>query len=142
MNPYLLMKDITKQFPGVLANDCISLELVKGEVHALLGENGAGKSTLMNILCGLYPPTSGDIYLNNINVEINSSKKAIELGIGMVHQHFMLIPALSVIENVVLGMKQKREPFMNLEELADSIDKLAKQYNMKIDPYAKVMELS
>lgn len=142
MSFYLSMKDITKVFPGVVANDKVSLDLVKGEVHALLGENGAGKSTLMHILCGLYLPSSGEIFLEGNRVDINSPGKAIKLGIGMVHQHFMLIPALTVLENMVLGMPQKVEPFINFKDLARDIQNLASKYDMKIDPYAKISQLS
>src|SRR5690554_6702806 len=136
------MKGITKQFPGVLANDNVNFEVEKGEVHTLLGENGAGKSTLMNILYGLYQPTSGDIYLKGQKVDISSPKAAIDLGIGMVHQHFMLIPALSVVENVILGMKPERGNVLDLEGAAEKIVALGKKYNMDIDPWAKVWQLS
>jgi ABC-type uncharacterized transport system ATPase subunit len=142
MSVFLKMKDITKQFPGVLANDDVNFEVEKGEVHALLGENGAGKSTLMNILYGLYQPTSGNIYLKGKKVDITSPKAAIDLGIGMVHQHFMLIPALTVVENVILGMKPEKGSILDLEGAAKKITDLAKQYNMKVDPWAKVWQLS
>ena len=99
----LELHGITKQFPGVLANDHIDLDLRNGEVHALLGENGAGKSTLMSILYGLYHPDEGEISINGEKVRINSPKEAIEHGIGMVHQHFMLIPVMTVAENIVLA---------------------------------------
>src|SRR5262249_21725800 len=101
--PVLELRGITKQFPGVLANDHIDLEVERGEVHALLGENGAGKSTLMNILYGLYHPDEGGILLEGRKVSFSSAKDAIESGIGMVHQHFMLIPVMTVAENIVLG---------------------------------------
>ena len=99
------MRGVTKQFPGVLANDHVDFDLRKGEVHALLGENGAGKSTLMNILYGLYRPDEGEILLNGQKVVFNSAKDAIDRGIGMVHQHFMLIPVMSVAENIVLEVE-------------------------------------
>src|SRR5215471_15936370 len=101
--PVLELRGITKEFPGVLANDHVDLDLRRGEVHALLGENGAGKSTLMNVLFGLYRPDGGVIRINGEPVVLHSSKDAIELGIGMVHQHFMLIPVMTVAENIVLG---------------------------------------
>src|SRR5213596_2764179 len=101
--PVLELRGITKQFPGVLANDHIDFDLRRGEVHALLGENGAGKSTLMSILYGLYRADSGQILMNGKPVVISSPKHAIELGIGMVHQHFMLIPVMTVTENIVLA---------------------------------------
>ena len=101
--PILELRGITKQFPGVLANDHIDLDLKQGEVHALLGENGAGKSTLMNILYGLYKPDEGEIHLRGKPVTFASAKDAIAQGIGMVHQHFMLIPVMTVAENIVLA---------------------------------------
>jgi len=103
MTPILELKGITKRFPGVLANDHINLSLNKGEILALLGENGAGKSTLMNILYGLYQPDEGEIWVNGEKVTCNSPVDAISHGIGMVHQHFMLIPVFTVTENVMLG---------------------------------------
>src|SRR5262249_37438783 len=101
--PALELRGITKRFPGVLANDAIELDLQHGEIHALLGENGAGKSTLMNILYGLYRPDEGEILLEGRRVSFSSAKDAIEAGIGIVHQHFMLIPVMTVAENIVLG---------------------------------------
>src|SRR5213083_1717303 len=103
--PVLELRGITKEFPGVLANDHVDFDLRRGEVHALLGENGAGKSTLMSILYGLYTPDSGEILMNGKPVAIHSPKNAIELGIGMVHQHFMLIPVMTVTENIVLAQE-------------------------------------
>ena len=103
MAPILQLKGITKRFPGVLANDHIDLTLDQGEILALLGENGAGKTTLMNILYGLYQPDEGEILVNDQKVIINSPTDAIQAGIGMVHQHFMLIPVFTVTENVMLG---------------------------------------
>src|SRR6476469_5851371 len=102
------MRGITKEFPGILANDHVDFELAKGEVHALLGENGAGKSTLMNILYGLYKPDAGEIRLRGKPVSFTSARDAIDAGIGMVHQHFMLIPVMTVAENVVLGTEPSR----------------------------------
>ena len=101
----ITLKNIVKQFPGVLACDHINFEVKSGEIHALLGENGAGKSTLMKILYGLYQPTAGEILFNDKPVTINSPQDAIRLGIGMIHQHFMLVPSLTVVENVALGLK-------------------------------------
>ena len=103
--PLLELKGITKRFPGVVANDGVDFELRRGEVHALLGENGAGKSTLMNILYGLYHPDEGEIRLNGKPYRINSPREAIDAGIGMVHQHFMLIPVMTVAENIVLATR-------------------------------------
>jgi len=102
-NVILEAKGITKKFPGVLANDNVNFDLHKGEIHALLGENGAGKSTLMNILYGLYRPESGEVTVDGNNMQLNSSRDAIHHGIGMVHQHFMLIPVFTVTENIMLG---------------------------------------
>src|SRR5438552_9671793 len=103
------MRGIVKEFPGTVANDHVDFELAKGEVHALLGENGAGKSTLMNILYGLYKADAGEIRLSGKRVEFASAKDAIHAGIGMVHQHFMLIPVMTVAENIVLGSEPTRE---------------------------------
>src|SRR5256885_3912490 len=106
--PALELRGITKRFPGVLANDHVDFDLRRREVHALLGENGAGKSTLMNILYGLYRPDEGEIFLKGERVDINSPHDAIRLGIGMVHQHFMLIPVMTVAENIVLAAEPKK----------------------------------
>ena len=108
--PLLELKGITKRFPGVVANDSVDFDLRAGEVHALLGENGAGKSTLMNILYGLYHPDEGEIRMRGEPKRISSPNEAIDLGIGMVHQHFMLIPVMTVTENIVLGVEPNRGP--------------------------------
>ena len=141
MAPILEMKNIVKQFPGVLANDNVNLTVEKGSIHALMGENGAGKSTLMNILYGLYAPSSGQILFNNEEIQINSPKHAIEHGIGMVHQHFMLIPALSVIENVVLGRPENKR-VLELDKDAEAFVALGARYNMKINPYELIEDLT
>jgi len=139
----LEMKNITKTFPGgVIANKNINFELKKGEVHTLLGENGAGKSTIMNILSGLYTPDSGRIIIAGNSVSFNSPKDAINNGIGMVYQHFELIPELSVVENIILGIKQKTEPFLDLKGSAARIMEYSDKYGMGIDPYAMVWQLS
>ncbi|MDR3145675.1 MAG: ABC transporter ATP-binding protein [Treponema sp.] len=141
--PFLLeMRNICKYFTGVRANHQVNLRILRGEVHALLGENGAGKSTLMNILYGLYAPTLGEIFWKGRKVEIHSPKDAIELGIGMVHQHFMLIPALTVVENVILGTRSGKRGLLNPEGAAKKLIALADQYNMPIDPWAKVWQLT
>ena len=137
----LQMQNITKRFGPVVANKNVNLSVKKGEVHAVLGENGAGKSTLMNCLYGMYDNYEGDVYFDGKLVKIAESKQAIDLGIGMVHQHFMLIPVLTVIENVVLGLKENNE-VLNLKDAAEKFTELGKKYNMQIDPWAKVEQLS
>ena len=138
----LEMRGITKRFPGVLANDHIDFDIKDGEVHALLGENGAGKTTLMNILYGLYRPDEGEIRVRGKRVVLRSPKDAINLGIGMVHQHFMLVDPLTVTENVVLGLKSSKEPFLDLDRAEKRISELSKKYGLKVDPKAKIEQLS
>jgi ABC-type uncharacterized transport system ATPase subunit len=141
--PLLEMRGITKRFPGVLANDAIDLDVRPGEIHALLGENGAGKSTLMNILYGLTQPDSGEILLNGQQVQIRSPHDAIERGISMVHQHFMLVPVLSVAENVLLGDEPMANPvFLDRRAAHERIRELSKFFKYKIDPDARVGSLS
>lgn len=137
----LEMKHITKRFGELIANEDVNLSIENGEVHALLGENGAGKSTLMNVLYGMYNNYEGDVLLNGKVVHIRDPKQAIELGIGMVHQHFMLIPALTAIENVVLGLKENKK-VLDLQTAAKRFTEMAKKYNMEIDPWIKVEKLS
>jgi len=136
------MVGIVKRFPGVIANDHIDFEVRVGEVHALLGENGAGKTTLMNILYGLYRADEGEIYVWGRKVEIRSPKDAIRLGIGMVHQHFMLIPNFTVAENIILGTKVSKAPLLNIKEACRKIEELSKKYGLKIDPKAYIWQLS
>jgi general nucleoside transport system ATP-binding protein len=138
----LEMRAITKRFPGVLANDAISFDLRKGEIHALLGENGAGKSTLMNILYGLYQPDSGEILLDGKLVKISNPRVAIASGIGMVHQHFMLVPTLTVAENITLGQEEQRGAFLDLQKPTERILDIAKRYGLEIEPGAYVKDLS
>jgi len=135
------MKGIIKEFPGVLANDRVDFDLRKGEVHALLGENGAGKSTLMNVLAGLYRAESGLMYVHGKLANFNSPRDAIEAGIGMVHQHFMLVPSQSVTENVLLGLDEPRFR-MNLTKYDQKIDEIAKHYGLHVDPTAKIWQLT
>ncbi len=135
------MRGIVLRFPGVLANDHVNLNLKKGEIHALLGENGAGKSTLMNILSGLYRPESGEIKVRGRSVHFNSPKDAIASGIGMVHQHFMLVPTLTVTENILLGLNAPRF-FMKLAKYDKKILALQEEFGLKVDPAAKVWQLS
>jgi len=135
------MCDVVLRFPGVLANDHVNFTLKRGEIHALLGENGAGKSTLMNILAGMYKPDSGSIAINGKRVSFNSPRDAIAAGIGMVHQHFMLVPTQTVTENILLGLN---EPgfFMNLPKYDRKIQALEDQYGLKVDPTACIWQLS
>ncbi|OWY66838.1 heme ABC transporter ATP-binding protein [cyanobacterium TDX16] len=136
---YLRLEGITKRFGSFVANDSISLSVAAGTIHALLGENGAGKSTLMNILSGLYQPDVGQIYLEDEPVQINSSSKAIQLGIGMIHQHFMLVPQLSVTENIILGIGDRFN--LNLRHKHQEITELSQVYSLEVDPKAKVGDL-
>jgi len=138
----LEMRGITKRFPGVLANDHIDFDVKSGEVHALLGENGAGKSTLMKILYGMYHPDEGEILLNGKPVSISSPIDSINLGIGMIHQHFMLVQTLTVAENVVLGLPSSRGPLTDLDRVSKRILELAAIYSLKIDPSAYIWQLS
>ncbi len=139
--PLVLLRDITKSFPGVLANDHVNLEVRPGEIHALLGENGAGKTTLMNILYGLYRPDSGEIYVRGKKVQIRSPRDAIQLGIGMVHQHFKLVLPHTVAENVALGLKGT--PFWApAKVVAQRLRELSKRYGLHVDPERRIWELS
>jgi len=135
------MRAIVKQFPGVLANDHVDFAGPAGQVHALLGENGAGKSTLMNILAGLYRPDAGDIFVGGQRVNFRSPQDAIAAGIGMVHQHFMLVPSHTVSENMVLGLNRPRF-LLNLAHIEDQVAELSKQYGLPVNPRAKIWELS
>ena len=142
MAPILELKGITKRFPGVLANDHIDLTLHKGEILALLGENGAGKSTLMNILYGLYQPDEGEIFVNGEKVVINSPTDAIDQGIGMVHQHFMLIPVFTVTENVMLGNETvKKLGFLDREKAAQRIREISDRFNLAVNPDLYVRDI-
>jgi simple sugar transport system ATP-binding protein len=142
MTPVLELKNITKGFPGVLANDHIDLTLEPGEVHALLGENGAGKSTLMNILYGLYAPDEGHIFVKGQPIDIRTPNDAIALGIGMVHQHFMLVPVFTVTENVMLGIETLNAGFfLDHGHTARRIREISKLYSLEIDPEAVVKTL-
>ncbi|MFK7695480.1 ABC transporter ATP-binding protein [Paenibacillus sp. HJGM_3] len=136
------LRHITKRFPGIVANDSISLTLLKGEIHALLGENGAGKSTLMNILFGLYQPDEGQILIHNREVAIDSPNRAIELGIGMVHQHFKLVQPFTVTENIILGMEPKAGVTINYRAAAAQVAELSRRYGLKVDPDSRVDRIS
>jgi len=133
---------LTKRFPGVLANDNINLVLHKGEILALLGENGAGKSTLMNMLYGLYHPTEGEIWIKGEHVILEDPSDAIARGVGMVHQHFQLVPVMTVAENVILGDEITRGGgVLNLKEAANKVWELSHQYGLDVDPTAMVEDL-
>lgn len=136
------MKNIVKEFHEVKANDNINFLVKNSSIHGLLGENGAGKTTLMNILYGLYQAEKGEIYIRGEKYQINSPTKAISLGIGMVHQHFMLARPFSIVENVMLGKKSRKGILLDTKETAKELSELAEKYKMKIDPYAKIWQLS
>ena len=139
--PALRLVDVTKRFPGVTANDRVSFEVARGEVLALLGENGAGKSTLMNVVYGLYQPDEGHIEVGGQRVEIRSPQRAMELGIGMVHQHFMLVPDMTVAENVALG-PSGAPGLTRLQAVSDRIDELSARFGLRVDPRAVVETLT
>jgi ABC-type uncharacterized transport system ATPase subunit len=139
---HLEMKGITKRFPGVLANDRVDFDVRTGEVHCLLGENGAGKSTLMKVLYGMYEADEGEIRLNGAPVNIDSPTDAIELGIGMIHQHFMLVETLTVAENVALGLPSSRGPLTDLKRVSQRILDLGKAYGLEVDPDAYIWQLA
>ncbi len=134
--------EIVKRFPGVLANDHVNFDVKAGEIHALLGENGAGKSTLMRQLYGLYQPDEGKILIDGVEQQFHSPKDAIRKGIGMIHQHFMLVPELTVVENVALGLKSSRGFILDLDVVEKRVCSLAEQYRLKIDPKAAVWQLA
>ncbi len=142
MAPILELRGITKQFPGVLANDHIDLTLETGEIHALLGENGAGKTTLMNILYGLYQPDEGEIFVQGKPIKVHSPSDAISNGIGMVHQHFMLVPVFTVTENVMLGDEStKPGGFLDRKIVAEKIRQISEQYKLEVNPDDYVRDL-
>lgn len=136
------LRGIVKRFPGVVANDGVNLKIRRGEIHCLLGENGAGKTTLMRILYGLYQPDEGEILLNGVPTRIHSPKDALTHRIGMVHQHFHLVPTLTVEENVILGLDEGTGPFLNLRKVRAKIQKIADAYGLPVDSQAKVWQLS
>ena len=136
------MKDIVKKFGNFTANDHINLTVHKGEVHAILGENGAGKSTLMNVLYGMYRPTSGQIFINGKEVSIDNPEKAIDLGIGMVHQHFMLVQPFTVTENIVLGAEPSKGLTVDLKTARLKIVELSEKYGLMVDPDVQISSSS
>jgi general nucleoside transport system ATP-binding protein len=136
------VRNIVKRFPGVVANDHINFEVHAGEVHALLGENGAGKTTLMRILYGLYQPDEGQILIDNQSVTIHSPADSIRLGLGMIHQHFMLVPSLTVVENVALGLPSSKGLLLDLDVVSEKIRQLCDIYGLRVDPKAMIWQLS
>ena len=139
--PALELRGITKRFGSLIANNAIDFELRRGEIHALLGENGAGKSTLMNVLYGLHQPDEGEILLDGEPVRIDSARKAIGLGIGMVHQHFMLVPVMTVAENLVLGSEPHQGPLLDYKAAARRTRELSERFGLAVDPDARVEDL-
>ncbi len=142
MDKVLEMRSITKQFPRVLANDKVDFDLNEGEIHALVGENGSGKSTLMNILYGLHQSDGGEIFVRGQPVNISEPRVAIDLKIGMVFQHFMLVEPLTVAENIVLGAELRKGPFLDSKRAIREVEELSREYGLKIDPHAKIADLS
>ena len=141
--PYIIeMCNITKEFPGILANDNITLQLKKGEIHALLGENGAGKSTLMSVLFGLYQPEKGEIRKNGKVVTIKDPNDANALGIGMVHQHFKLVDVFTVLDNIILGVEPNTAGFLRKKNAREKVLKLSEAYGLNVDPDALVENIT
>jgi simple sugar transport system ATP-binding protein len=138
----LELRGITKRYPGVVASDNVRFDLRRGEVHALLGENGAGKSTLMNVLYGLTTPDEGDIIVNGTRVEIASPSDAIALGIGMVHQHFMLVPVMTVAENIVLAVEPTKGPLLDVAEADARVRVISDRFGLAVDPDALVEDVT
>lgn len=143
MSEYVIeMLNITKEFPGIKANDDITLQLRQGEIHALLGENGAGKSTLMSVLFGLYQPDKGIIKKDGKEVKINNPNDANALHIGMVHQHFKLVEVFSVLDNIILGVEPGKLGFLQKQEARKSVIELSERYGLKVDPDARIEDIS
>ncbi|MGE5495618.1 MAG: ABC transporter ATP-binding protein [Burkholderiales bacterium] len=142
MDYIIEMNNIVKEFPGIRANDNVTLKVKKGEIHALLGENGAGKSTLMSVLFGMYKPESGSIVLRGKEVTISGPKMANELGIGMVHQHFMLVHNFTVLQNIILGVETTKGGFINLDIARKKVMDISKQYSLSIDPDALISDIT
>lgn len=139
---YLEMKNIVRRFPGVLANDHINLEIKKGEIHGLLGENGAGKTTLMNVLSGLAKPDEGDILIDGMKVDFSNCLDAIKCGVGMVHQHFMLVPVFTVTENFILGNEPRKGGRIDTAKAREMVVELSNKYGLKVDPDALIKDIS
>ena len=143
MDDYVIeMRNITKTFPGIKANDDITLQLRRGEIHALLGENGAGKSTLMSVLFGLYQPDSGEIYKDGKKVNVRNPNDANDLGIGMVHQHFKLVEVFSVLDNIILGAEDTKMGVLKKKEARKKVVELSERYGLRVDPDALIEDIS
>ncbi len=142
MSYHIEMIDITKEFPGIVANDNVTLQVERGEIHALLGENGAGKSTLMSVLFGLYQPEKGMIKKDGVQVRINNPNDANRLGIGMVHQHFKLVENFTVLENIVLGAETVRMGMLKMDDARKKVLELSERYNLSIDPDKKIEDIT
>ncbi|MDY0209816.1 MAG: ABC transporter ATP-binding protein [Acholeplasma sp.] len=143
MNDYIIeMLNITKEFPGIIANDNVTLQLKKGEIHALLGENGAGKSTLMSVLFGLYHPEKGEIKKNGETISVKNPTDANNYGIGMVHQHFKLVEVFTVLENIVLGVEPNKKGFLDMQEARQKIVELSEKYGLFVNPDAKIEDIT
>lgn len=143
MEKYIVeMLNITKRFPGIIANDDVTLQLKKGEIHALLGENGAGKSTLMSVLFGLYQPEEGEIRINGEKVHINNPNDANALAIGMVHQHFKLVEIFTVLENIILGVEPNKMGFIEKKDARVKVKELSERYGLKVDPDEKIEDIT
>ena len=141
--PYAIeMVNITKRFPGIIANDNITLQLRRGEIHALLGENGAGKSTLMSVLFGLYQAEEGVIKKDGKEVKINNPNDANDLGIGMVHQHFKLVQCFTVLENIILGVESTKGGMLQMDEARAKVLELSEKYGLQVDPDAKIEDIT
>ena len=141
--PYAIeMVNITKRFPGIIANDNITLQLKRGEIHALLGENGAGKSTLMSVLFGLYQAEEGVIKKDGKEVKINNPNDANDLGIGMVHQHFKLVQCFTVLQNIILGVETTKGGVLQMEEARKKVMSLSEKYGLQVDPDAKIEDIT
>jgi ABC-type uncharacterized transport system ATPase subunit len=136
------MLNITKTFPGVKANDNVTLRIEQGEIHGLIGENGAGKSTMMNMLYGMFEPDSGTIKLNGQEIRVSSPHTAISLGIGMVHQHFMLMPNLTVLMNIILGSEPQKRGLIDVAEAKKRINAIMEEYNLPVNLDEKIYQLS
>ena len=141
--PYAIeMVNITKRFPGIIANDNVTLQLKKGEIHALLGENGAGKSTLMSVLFGLYQAEEGVIKKDGVEVKINNPNDANALGIGMVHQHFKLVECFSVLDNIILGDEDTKHGILQRARAREKVMALSEKYGLRVDPDALIEDIS